>query len=66
MLTKSIAIFLSLFATMAFAQTESTPSPPPLETTFEAAALVETKMFLRENLFKGRLHTVHRQTENDG
>ena len=66
MLTKSIVIALSLFATMAFAQTESTPSPPPLETTFEAAGLVQTRMFLPENLLKGRLHTVHQQTENDG
>lgn len=66
MLTKSIVIFLGLLATTALAQTESTPSPAPLETTFEAAGLVETKMFLPENLLKGRLHTVHQQAENDG
>ena len=66
MLTKSIVTVLSLLATIALAQTEGTPSPAPLETTFEAAGLVETKMFLPENLMKGRLHTVHQQAENDG
>jgi len=66
MLTKSIAIVLSLSATTGLAQTESSPSPAPLETAFEAPGLVETKMFLPENLLKGRLHTVHQQAENDG
>jgi hypothetical protein len=66
MLTRSIVIALGLFATAVLAQTQSTPSPPPLETGFEAAGLVQTRMFLPENLLKGRLHTVHQQTENDG
>jgi hypothetical protein len=66
MLTKPIAIALSVLATTALAQTESTPSLAPLETTFEAAGLVETKIFLPENLMKGGLHTVNPQAENDG
>lgn len=66
MLTKSIVILLGLFATTALAQAQSTPSPAPLDGAFEAAGLVETKMFLPENLMKGRLHTVHQQAENDG
>jgi hypothetical protein len=66
MLTKPFIIGLGFFAATALAQTESTPSPAPLETTFEAAGLVETKMFLPENLMKGRSHTVHQQAENDG
>ena len=53
MLTKHIAIALSLLATTALAQTGGTPSPAPLETTFESAGLVETKMFLPEDLMKG-------------
>jgi hypothetical protein len=53
-----------LFATTALAQTDSTPSPTP--TTFESGGRVETKMFLPEDLMKGRLHTVNEQAENDG
>ena len=67
MLTKHIIIVLGLFAaTAAIAQPAEAPSPAPAETTFEAAGLVETKMFLPENLMKGTLHTVHPQAENDG
>ncbi|HEV2841907.1 MAG TPA: hypothetical protein VGW39_11320 [Chthoniobacterales bacterium] len=66
MLTKHLAIVLSLLAATAFAQTGSTPSPAPLETTFESPGLVETKMFLPEDLMKGGLHTVNPQAENDG
>ena len=66
MLTKHLVIALSLFATTALAQTEGTPSPAPVGTTFETPGLVETKMFLPENLMKGELHTVGPQAENDG
>jgi hypothetical protein len=66
MLTKHIVIALSLFATTAFAQTAGSPSPAPTETTFESGGLVETKMFLPENLMNGGLHTVGPQAENDG
>lgn len=66
MLPKSLVIVLGLLTTTALAQTESTPSPAPLENTFEAAGLVETKMFLPGNLMKGRLHTLHQQAENNG
>lgn len=66
MLTKYLVVTLSLLAATALAQTGSTPSPAPLETTFEAPGLVETKMFLPENLMKGGLHTVGPQAENDG
>ena len=66
MLTKHIVIALSLFATTALAQTDSTPSPAPPETTFESGGRVEAKMFIPENLMKGRLHTVGEQAENDG
>ena len=67
MLTKHIVIALGLFATTtAFAQTAGSPSPAPTETTFEAAGLVEAKLFLPENLMKGGLHTVNPQAENDG
>jgi len=66
MLIKPIVLVLSLFATMALAQTGSTPSPAPTETTFESGGLVETKMFLPEALLKGGLHTVAPQAENDG
>jgi hypothetical protein len=66
MLTKHIVIALSLCATAAFAKTAGSPSPAPLDTTFESAGLVETKMFLPENLMKGGLHAVNPQAENDG
>jgi hypothetical protein len=66
MLTKHIVIVLSLFATTAFAQTDSTPSPVPPEVTSESEGRVEAKMFLPEDLMKGRLHTVGQQAENDG
>ena len=66
MTTKHILIALSLFATTALAQTDSTPSPTPLETAFESPGRVEAKMFLPEDLMKGPLHTVGPQAENDG
>jgi len=65
MITKNILLALSLFATVAFAQTDTTPSPTP-ETTFESGGRVETKMFIPEDLMKGSLHTVGEQAENDG
>ena len=65
--TKTILIALSLCAaTAVFAQPAGSPSPAPTETTFEAAGLVETKMFLPENVMKGGLHTVNPQAANDG
>ena len=64
--TKHVLIALGLFATTALAQTDTTPSPTPSETTFESAGRVETKMFIPEDLMKGRLHTVGEQAENDG
>ena len=63
---KHIVIALSLFATIALAQNESTPSPTPSPTTFEAPGRVETKMFIPEDLMKGPLHMVGEQAENDG
>src|SRR5436190_20417126 len=66
MLTIHVCIALSLFATTALAQTDSAPSPTPLEITFESPGRVETKMFLPNDLMKGRLHTVGQQAENDG
>jgi hypothetical protein len=66
MLTKNLAIALSLLATTALAQTDSAPSPASSQTTFESAGLVETKMFLPEALTRGGLHTVGPQAENDG
>ncbi|HMG06815.1 MAG TPA: hypothetical protein VK581_15260 [Chthoniobacterales bacterium] len=66
MLTKHLAIFLSLFATAALAQTESTPSPAPSEGTFESEGRVDAKMFVPQELLKGRLHSVGQQAENDG
>ena len=65
MLTKHFVIALSLFATMALAQTGSTPSPTPVDAAFESEGRVETKMFLPEDLLKGRLHSVGQQAEND-
>jgi hypothetical protein len=62
MTTKYIAFALSLLATNAFAQTNSTPSPAPLQTAFESAGWVEAKMFLPQEL----LHSVAPQAENDG
>jgi hypothetical protein len=66
MLTKPLVIALGLFATTTVAQTESAPSPSPSETTFESAGRVETKMFVPEDLMKGRLHSVGEFAENDG
>ena len=63
---KHIVIALGLFATIAFAQTDSTPSPTPSPTTFEAAGRVESKMFIPEDLMVGPLHSVGEQAENDG
>ncbi|HYJ05172.1 MAG TPA: hypothetical protein VEX43_08560 [Chthoniobacterales bacterium] len=63
---KYILTVLTITAARAFAQIDSTPSPSPPETTFETAGLVETKLFVPQELMKGRLHTVHQQAENDG
>ncbi len=65
MLTKHMVTALSLLATTALAQTDSTPSPVPTEATFESEGRVEAKMFLPPDLMKGRLHTVGQQAEND-
>jgi hypothetical protein len=65
MLTKHLVIVLSLLATTALAQTNSTPSPAPPATAFEIEGRVETKMFLPEDVMKGRLHSVGPQAEND-
>ena len=66
MITKHLAIALILLAITAVAQTSSPPSPAASETTFEAGGLVETRMFLPENLMKGGLHIVGPQADNDG
>lgn len=66
MTTKHISIALSLLAATALAQTNGTPSPAPLETTFESVGPVETKLFLPQELLKGRLHSIDPQAENDG
>lgn len=66
MLTKHILIALSLLATTALAQTDSAPSPVPPTATFESEGRVDAKMFLPEDLLKGRLHSVAPQAENDG
>jgi hypothetical protein len=66
MLTRHLVFALSLFATMALAQTGSSPSPTPSDAAFESEGRVETKMFLPEDLLKGKLHTVGPQAENDG
>ena len=66
MLTKHIPIALSLFVTTAIAQTDSAPSSVPPAATFESEGRVEAKMFLPEDLLKGRLHSVAPQAENDG
>jgi len=66
MLTKHLLIVLSLFATTALAQTDPTPSPTLLATTFESGGRVETKMFIPEDLMKGPLHTLGAEAENDG
>ena len=65
MLTKHLVIAASLLATTALAQTDSTPSPAPPQTAFEAEGRVETKMFLPGDVMKGRLHSVGPQAEND-
>jgi hypothetical protein len=65
MLTKHLVIALSLLATTALAQTDSTPSPAPAETAFEAEGPVEAKTFLPLDVMKGRLHSVRPQAEND-
>ena len=65
MLTKPIVIVLALLAATALAQTESTPSPASPETAFEAEGPVEAKMFLPDDVMKGRLHSVRPQADND-
>lgn len=66
MLTKPISIALSLLITTALAQTESTPSPALPKGGFEVEGPVAVKMFLPQDVIKGRLHTVGEQAENDG
>ena len=72
MSTKHIFAILLSLATGALAQTDDTNSPAssgspaPLENAFEPVGRVETKMFIPEDLLKGRLHTVGQQAENDG
>jgi hypothetical protein len=66
MLTQPLVFALSLVATMALAQTGSTPSPTPSDAAFESEGRVDTKMFLPEDLLKGKLHSVGSQAENDG
>ena len=66
MITKHLSVALSLLVTTAFAQTDSSPSPAPPQTTFESAGQVEAKMFLPPDLMAGKLHTVDPQAENDG
>jgi hypothetical protein len=66
MITKTLPIALSLLATTALAQTNSSPSPAPVETAFESPGRVEAKMFLPQELLKGPLHTIDPQAENDG
>jgi hypothetical protein len=65
MLTKLISIALGLLVTTALAQTESTPSPASPETAFETEGPVEAKLFLPEDVMKGRLHSVRPQADND-
>jgi hypothetical protein len=65
MITKHIVTALSLLATAALAQTDSTPSVPPAA-AFESGGRVEAKMFLPQELLKGGLHTIDPQAENDG
>ena len=65
MLNKDLLIALSLLATTAFAQTNSTPSPAPSQTAFETEGPVDAKMFLPEDVMKGRLHSVRPQADND-
>lgn len=66
MQTRHLVLALSLFAATAFAQTDSAPSPVPPSATFESEGRVETKLFLPEDLLKGKLHSVAPQAENDG
>jgi hypothetical protein len=66
MLTKHLVFVLSFLAATAFAQTDSAPSPVPPAAAFESEGRVEAKMFLPEDLLKGKLHTVGPQAENDG
>jgi len=65
MLTKPIFIALALLATTALAQTDTTPSPASPQAAFEAEGPVEAKLFLPEDVMKGRLHSVRPQAEND-
>jgi hypothetical protein len=69
MYPKYILTVLAFSGATALAQTEPSPSPRAIETAelaFEAAGLLEAKMFLPQELMKGRLHTVGSKTENDG
>jgi hypothetical protein len=65
MLTKHLVIALSLLATTALAQTDSTPSPASSQTAFETEGPVDAKIFLSEDVMKGRLHSVRPQADND-
>jgi hypothetical protein len=65
MFTKPIIIAVGLFAMTALAQTETAPSPTPGDTAFETEGRVDAKMFLPEDLMKGRLHSVAPEADND-
>ena len=65
MFTKSIVIAVGVLATTAFAQTKSTPSPASSDTAFETEGPVDAKIFLPEDVMKGRLHSVRPQADND-
>lgn len=65
MLTKHLAIALSLLAATALGQTAGRPSPGPAQSGFEVEGAVETRMFLPGEVMKGRLHSVRPQAEND-
>jgi hypothetical protein len=66
MLTKHLAIALSVLVTTADAQTEATPSPPSTNPAYELEGRVEAKMFLPADVMKGGHHSVAEQAENDG
>jgi hypothetical protein len=67
MLTKHLVTALSLLATTALAQIDNapTPAPTPLDAGFESEGRIEARMFLPQDVMKGRLYTVGEQAEND-
>ncbi len=64
--TKYLVILLSLCATSALSQTDTSPTPAPPPPAFETPGRVEAKLFLPEDLLQGRLYTIGEQAENDG